>query len=125
MIHSKKEIILICRLKLFYSRCRLNFQENGMIPSKSMKCYISKELQPLHLLFTEEDDVIVVRCLDFSISSHGETIEEALESINSSLVDYITYNLENSDIDSLFDLELQEYWDIYRDLEIEEEKHTA
>ena len=89
-----------------------------------MKCYISKELPPLHLLFTEEDDVIVVRCLDFSISSHGETIEEALESINSSLIDYITYNLENSDIDSLFDPELQEYWDLYRELEIKQEKKS-
>ncbi len=95
-----------------------------MKPIKSMKCYISKELPPLHLLFTEEDDVIVVRCLDFSISSHGETIEEALESINSSLVDYITYNLGNSDIDGLFDPELKEYWDLYRELEINQEKKS-
>jgi len=89
-----------------------------------MKCYISKELPPLHLLFTKEDDIIVVRCLDFSISSHGITIKEALESINSSLIDYIKYGLENSDIDSLFDPELKEYWDMYRELEIKQEKKS-
>ncbi len=95
-----------------------------MKPLKSMKCYISKELPPLHLLFTEEDDVIVVRCLDFSISSHGETVEEALKSINSSLIDYIKYNLEHSDIDSLFDPDLKEYWDLYRELEMKQEKKS-
>lgn len=95
-----------------------------MIPIKSMKCYIAKELPPLHLLFTEEDDVIVARCLDFSISSHGETIEEALESINSSLIDYIKYNLENGDTDSLFDPEVKEYWDFYRELELKQEKKS-
>jgi len=89
-----------------------------------MKCYIAKELPPLHLLFTEEDGVIVARCLDFSISSHGETIEEALESISSSLIDYITYNLENADIDNLFDPELREYWDMYRELEIKQERQS-
>jgi hypothetical protein len=89
-----------------------------------MKCYISKELSPLHLLFTEENGVIVARCLDFSISSHGETVEEALESINSSLIDYIKYGLENGDSDNLFDPELKEYWDIYRELEIKQEKKT-
>ncbi|MCI0494162.1 hypothetical protein L0Z72_04075 [candidate division KSB1 bacterium] len=93
-----------------------------MKPVKSMKCYISKELPPLHLLFTEEDNVIVVRCLDFSISSHGETINEALESMNSSLVDYIKYNMENGNIDSLFDPDLKEYWGMYRELELKQEK---
>ena len=92
-----------------------------MKPVKSMKCYISKELPPLHLLFTEEDNVIVVRCLDFSISSHGETVEDALESINSSLVDYIKYSMENSDIDNLFDHDLKDYWDMYRELETKQE----
>jgi hypothetical protein len=95
-----------------------------MKPIKSMKCYISKELPPLHLLFTEEDEVVVVRCLDFSISSHGETEAEALESINSSLVDYIKYNMENSDIDNIFDPDSNEYWAMYRELEMKHEMES-
>jgi hypothetical protein len=94
----------------------------NMKPIKAMKCYISKQLSPLHLLFTEEDNVVVVRCLDFSISSHGETEPEALEAINSSLLDYIAYGLENGDIDNLFDPDVKEYWELYRELEMKQEK---
>ena len=32
----------------------------------------------LHILLTEEDSVIVARCLDFSVSSHGENVYEFL-----------------------------------------------
>jgi len=95
-----------------------------MKPIKSMKCYVFKDVATLHILFTEEDDVIVARCLDFSISSHGNTIEEATESINSALTDYIKHGIEESDIDSLFDPDLKEYWELYRDLEIEEERKS-
>jgi len=95
-----------------------------MKPIKSMKCYVVENSAPLHLLFTEEDGVIVVRCLDFSISSHGNTVEEAIESINSAITDYIQYGIEESDIDSLFDPDLKEYWELYRELEIEEERKS-
>ena len=91
---------------------------------KSMKCYAFKDAAPLHLLFTEEDGVIVVRCLDFSISSHGNTVEEAIESINSAMTDYIQHGIEEGDIDSLFDPDLEEYWELYRELEIEEERKS-
>lgn len=93
-----------------------------MKPLRAMKCYISKELPPLHMLFTEEDGVVVVRCLDFSISSHGGTIEEATESINTALIDYIKYGTKEGDIEDLFDPDLKEYWEIYQELEIEKEK---
>ena len=43
----------------------------------------------LHILFTKEDEVIVARCLDFTISSHGENEKEALESLGSALKEYI------------------------------------
>jgi predicted RNase H-like HicB family nuclease len=91
---------------------------------KALKCYISKEMPPLHILFTEEDDVVVVRCLDFSISSHGQTIEEAKESINDAIIEYIEYAITNKSIDNLFDPDLKEYWELYRDLEIKLEKEN-
>lgn len=96
-----------------------------MKPIRSMKCYHTKNLPPLHLLFTEEDGVIVVRCLEFSISSHGETIQEALESINSAMEEYIRHGLENNDIQGLFDPELKEYWDLYHELELEKERQRV
>lgn len=94
-----------------------------MKPIKAEKYYISNELPPLHMLFTEEDEVIVIRCLDFSISSHGDTIEEAKQSMNSTLMDYLKYAIENDSLDNLYDPDLKEYWDMYLSLEIEAEKH--
>jgi len=93
-----------------------------MKPIKAEKCYISDKLPPLHILLTEEDGVIVIRCLDFSISSHGDTIEEARLSMNSTLIDYLKYAVENNGLDNLFDPDLKEYWDMYHRLEIETEK---
>ena len=87
-----------------------------MKPLRAVRCYAVKELPPLHILFSEEDGVIVARCLDFSISSHGETFNEARESINSALMDYMEYGIEHGAGDSLFDPDLQEYWDAYREL---------
>ena len=91
-----------------------------MKPLRAMRCYAVKELPSLHILFSEEDGVIVARCLDFSISSHGGTLNEAMESMNSALIDYIEYGIEHGAGDSLFDPDLEEYWDAYRELEFEE-----
>lgn len=93
-----------------------------MKPIRAMKCYISEDLPPLHMLFTEEEGVVVVRCLDFSISSHGEDIPDAIESINSALIDYIKHGIERGDVESIFDPELKMYWDWYKELEIEKER---
>ena len=95
-----------------------------MKPLRAVRCYAVKELPPLHILFSEEDGVIVARCLDFSISSHGETLNEAMESINSALMDYMEYGIEHGAGDSLFDPDSEEYWDAYRDLEFEEKKRS-
>ncbi len=86
---------------------------------KAQRCYISEDLPPLHILFTEEDDVIVGRCLDFSISSHGTTIDEAKEALNNSILDYIGHAVENDAIDNLFDPDLREYWELYTEPEVE------
>ena len=39
----------------------------------------------LHILLTKEDDVIVSRCLDFTVSSHGKDEKEALNSLADSI----------------------------------------
>lgn len=54
-----------------------------MKPLKALKGYI-KNLDnfELHILLTKEDDVIVARCLDFSVSSHGDNEKDALASLS-------------------------------------------
>lgn len=94
-----------------------------MKPIRAEKCYISDKLPPLHILLTEEDGVIVIRCLDFSISSHGDTIKKARQSMNSTLMDYLKYAIQNNSLDNLFDPDLKEYWDMYHQLQIEAEKY--
>jgi len=45
---------------------------NKMKPLKALKGYLKNwDNFQLHILLTKEDDVIVARCLDFSVSSHG------------------------------------------------------
>jgi len=39
------------------------------------------ESPELHVLLTQENDVVVARCLDFTVSSHGENIKDALNSL--------------------------------------------
>jgi predicted RNase H-like HicB family nuclease len=82
------------------------------------KCYISPDIPPLHILFTKEDGVVVSRCLDFSISSHGEDIEEAKEAIGEAIVEYLEHAIENDAFDELFDPDLEIYWKLYRELEL-------
>lgn len=73
----------------------------------------------LHILLTKEDDVIVARCLDFSVSSHGENEEEALNSLSDSVKDYLNYAIENGSLDRIIDPEENELWEIFRKLELQ------
>ncbi|MEW5766722.1 MAG: hypothetical protein AB1797_03725 [bacterium] len=88
---------------------------------KTAKCYILPELPPLHILFTHEDGVIVSRCLDFSISSHGEDLKEAKEAISEAIIEYIEHAFENNGLDKLIDPDLDIYWNLYRELELKSE----
>ena len=50
----------------------------------------------LHILLTKEDDVIVSRCLDFTVSSHGKDEKEALESLAYSVKEYVLTEVETN-----------------------------
>ncbi|MDI6752591.1 MAG: hypothetical protein QME07_07085 [bacterium] len=88
---------------------------------KIARCYLSPELSPLHILFTKEDGVVVSRCLDFSISSHGKDLEEAKEAIGEAITEYIEHAFENDGQDKLLDPDLEIYWNLYRNLELKSE----
>ena len=71
----------------------------------------------LHILLTKEDDVIVSRCLDFTVSSHGKDEKDALESLADSIKEYVLIAVENDSIDTIFDPAHSKYWRMYNELE--------
>ena len=75
------------------------------------------ESPALHILLTKEDDVIVARCLDFTVSSHGFNEKQALESLADSVKEYILTAVENDAIDKIYDPAHSKYWRMYNELE--------
>lgn len=73
----------------------------------------------LHILLTEEDDVTVARCLDFSVSSHGEDEKQALLSLNDSIRDYMDYAIKRGAFNEIIDPEEERFWQIFRELELQ------
>ncbi len=76
----------------------------------------------LHILLTKEDDVIVARCLDFTVSSHGEEEKGALDALAGSIKDYILTAVENDAIDNIFDPAHSKYWRMYNELEAKQSR---
>ena len=75
------------------------------------------ESPTLHVLLTKEDDVIVARCLDFTVSSHGEDEKKAIEALGESIREYILTAVEDDVIDNIFDPAHGKYWRMYNELE--------
>ena len=71
----------------------------------------------LHILLTMEEDVVVARCLDFTVSSHGENEKDALKALADSVKEYILTGVENNAIDAIFDPAHGKYWRMYNELE--------
>ena len=80
------------------------------------------ESPQLHILLTKEDDVIVARCLDFTVSSHGRDDKDALKSLADSLKEYVLSAIEKNSIDSLYDLAHGKYWRMFNELEARQSK---
>jgi len=78
----------------------------------------------LHILLTKEDDVIVSRCLDFTVSSHGKDEKEALESLADSIKEYVLTAVENNSIDTIFDTAHSKYWRMYNELEAKQSSNN-
>jgi len=96
-----------------------------MKPLKALKGYIKNLAHfELHILLTQEDDVVVARCLDFSVSSHGDNEKEALASLSESLTDYLNYAIEKEAFNEIIDPDEKRFWEIYRTLEWQKEWMT-
>ena len=71
----------------------------------------------LHVLLTKEDDVFVTRCLDFTVSSHGQNEKDALKSLAESIKEYILTATENSNIENIYDPAHNKYWRMFNEQE--------
>ena len=75
----------------------------------------------LHILLTEEDGVIVARCLDFSVSSHGENEEDALASLSDSIADYLDYAFSRNAFNEVIDPEEDLFWHVFYKQKLKDE----
>jgi len=71
----------------------------------------------LHVLLTRESGVVVARCLDFRVSSHGQDIEDALQSLAEAIKEYMLTGIENHTLDTLVDPAHGKYWRMFNELE--------
>ena len=75
------------------------------------------ESPPLHILLTREDDVIVARCLDLTVSSHGNDERDALESLTEAVKEAILSAIENDVIAEIYDPAHSKYWRMFNEAE--------
>ena len=75
------------------------------------------ESPALHILLTREDNVIVARCLDFTVASHGNDEREAINAITGAVKEYISSALENNVINAIFDPAHGRCWRMFNELE--------
>jgi len=75
------------------------------------------ESPALHILLTKEDNVVVARCLDFTVSSHGKDEKDALKALATSIKEYVLTAVENDAIDTIFDPSHGKYWRMCNELE--------
>ena len=75
------------------------------------------ESPPLHILLTREDGVIVARCLDLTISSHGNDEKEAINSLTEAIKEGILSAIENNVIGEIYDPAHSKYWRMFNEAE--------
>ena len=79
----------------------------------------------LHVLFTEEDEVIVARCLDFTVSSHGESESKALQSLAEAIKEYILTAIERDALETIIDPAHRKYWRMFNELEVKQSMNSV
>ena len=71
----------------------------------------------LHILLTKEDNVVVARCLDFTVSAHGQDVKDAMKSLTEIIKEYVITAVENDAVESIYDSAHSKYWRMYNDIE--------
>ena len=80
------------------------------------------ESPELHVLLTQENDVVVARCLEFTVSSHGTGAKDALNSLAKAIKEYILTAVEKDAINTIFDPAHGKYWRMFNE---QETKHSV
>jgi hypothetical protein len=75
------------------------------------------ESPALHILLAKENDVVVARCLDFTVSSHDKDEKGAIKALADSIKEYVLTAVENDAIDTIFDPAHSKYWRMFNELE--------
>jgi len=75
------------------------------------------ESPALHILLTQEDDVIVARCLDLTVSSHGNDEMDAINSLTEAVKEAILSAIENDVIGEMYDPAHSKYWRMFNEAE--------
>ncbi len=78
----------------------------------------------LHILLTREDNVVVARCLDFTVSSHGKDKKDAITSLADAVKEYILTAIENSAVNTIYDPAHSKYWRMFNELEAKQSMNT-
>ncbi len=78
----------------------------------------------LHILLTKEENVVVARCLDFTVSSHGKGEKDALQALAVSIKEYVLTAVENDAIDTIFDPAHGKYWRMYNEMETKQSSRS-
>ena len=73
---------------------------------------------------TKEDDVIVARCLDFTVSSHGKDQKDALKALAELIREYVLTALEHNAVNTIFDPAHGKYWRMYNEMEAKQVMST-
>jgi hypothetical protein len=82
------------------------------------------ESPTLHILLTKENDVVVARCLDFTVSSHGKDDKDALKALADSIKEYVLTAVENVAINTILDPAHGKYWRMYNELETKQSSRS-
>ncbi len=76
----------------------------------------------LHILLSQEDEIMVARCLEFTVSSHGNDEREALDGLAGVVKEYIFSAIENDAANTIFDPAHSKYWRMFNELEVKQAK---
>ena len=82
------------------------------------------ESPALHVLLTKKNDIIIARCLDFTVSSHGKDEKIALKALADSIKEYVLSAVEHDVINTIFDPAHGKYWRMYNELETKQSSRS-
>jgi hypothetical protein len=87
------------------------------IGAKRIKLKIGQDWESpfLHILLTREDNLVVARCLDFTVSSHGQNEDQAIESLAEAIGEYIRTAIEDDSINQIYDPAYGKYWRMFNE----------